>query len=198
MSKKNEEIRRLLITVLRGQQISWSALECRASQVILFGSRAAGVAGVDSDWDLLCVGEGTSVHNRNIDLVWVSPMQLSTDRWLGSELASHVAVYGQWLVGEDSWSHCVSISPEAVHHKRQSILFQLSELKRLWSSIIPGWRAKHLRRLRRDVQRLHCLIEKRAVPPTRMLDDLWGKSGMPPEELEFLLAEVLRIDSTTQ
>jgi hypothetical protein len=198
MSQNRENICRLLSRALRGQPMSWSALECRASQVVLFGSRAAGIAGIDSDWDLLCVGEGTSVHNGKIDLVWLSPMQLATDRWLGSELASHVAVYGQWLVGEDSWSHRVSISPEAVHHKRQSILFQLSELKRLWSSIVPGFRAKHLRRFRRDVQRLHCLIEKRAVPPTRMLDDLWDQSGMPPEELECLLKETLRIAPTIQ
>lgn len=92
-----------------------------------------------------------SVHNKKIDLIWISPAQLKTDRWLGSELASHVAAYGHWLVGEDSWSHRTSISPEAVHHKRLSVLFQLSELKRLWPGIIPGWRAKHLLRLRRDV-----------------------------------------------
>jgi hypothetical protein len=198
MSQNLGDIRRLLVRALRRQRISWSALEDHASQVILFGSRAAGIAGIDSDWDLLCVGEGTCVHNGKIDLIWIPPIELATERWLGSELASHVAAYGLWLVGEDSWSHLASISPEAVHHKRQLILCQLSELKRLWSNIIPGWRAKHLRRIRRNVQRLHFLVGKRAVPPTPMLDDLWEQSGMPLEELEFLLNEMLRIAPTTK
>lgn len=196
MSQETEYMRRLLIEALHGHQMAWSALECRASQIVLFGSRAAGVARIDSDWDLLCIGDGRSVYNDKIDLVWISAMQLATDRWLGSELASHVAVYGQWLVGKDSWSHRVSIAPETIRHKCQSILLQLFQLRRLWSNIVPGWRAKHLRRLRRDVQRLHYLIAKRAVPPTRILDDLWNQSGMPLEELEFLLKEALR--STNQ
>ena len=193
MSQKGEEIDPSLIRALHEQQLSWSELGSRASQVILFGSRAAGVARTDSDWDLLCVGEGTSIHNRVIDIVWISPAQLTTARWLGSELASHVAAYGQWLIGKDSWSHLVRLSPEAIHHKRQSILSQLSELKRLWPRLAPGLRAKHLRRLRRGVQRLQCLSEDRAVPPTRMLDDLWDQSGLPPEEPELLWKEALRI-----
>ena len=197
MSQDLEEIRPLLVRALRRQQISWSALEDRASQVILFGSRAAGVAGRDSDWDLLCIGEGTSLHNGRLDVVWIPPEQLATEACARLRIAaSLVATYGIWLVGEDSWSHLVRISPEAVHHKRQLILCQLSELRRLWSSIIPAGARSISRHIRRNVQRLHFLIEKRAVPPTRVLDDLWNQSGTPPEELESLWEETLRVVPT--
>src|SRR5262245_1971938 len=72
MNPNSKEFRHLLVRALSGQPISWSTLERRASQVILFGSRAVGVARIDSDWDLLCVGEGMSIHNEKIDLNWIS------------------------------------------------------------------------------------------------------------------------------
>src|SRR6516162_4429065 len=93
--------------------LTWAALAKRASQIILFGSRAAGVAGHDSDWDLLLVGEGHAVRSRELDIVWIRPAMIRSESWLGSELASHVAVYGRWLLGPDDWRYEVRISPDA-------------------------------------------------------------------------------------
>lgn len=39
---------------------SLADLRAAATEIVMFGSRAAGVARATSDWDLLCVGRGVS------------------------------------------------------------------------------------------------------------------------------------------
>jgi Nucleotidyltransferase domain len=173
---------------LRPIGLTWHSLEQKASQIILFGSRAANVAKEESDWDLLLIGEGKAVHTRYVDLVWVSPEIIRSQRWLGSELASHVAAYGHWIFGPDEWRRSVSISAAAVERKRSSIEFRFEELRKVLPSLLPAAKARHLRRLRQDIQRLALLEAGEAVPPSRYLDDAWVKQGSPPEDLQDLLA----------
>jgi Nucleotidyltransferase domain len=176
--------------VLRPAGLTWVSLERSASQVVLFGSRAADVAEEESDWDLLIVGDGKPVHTKRIDLVWIPPGAIRSERWLGSELASHVAAYGRWLLGADDWSSEAHISCTAVERKRIGVEFQLRELNGIWSSLLPAARARHITRLRRDVQRLSLLRNGEAVPPRHHLDATWMRNRSPPENLAELLTMV--------
>ena len=175
---------------LRPLGLTCDAIEQTASQVVLFGSRAAGVADENSDWDLLVVGEGRSIHARQVDLIRIPPAAVQSARWLGSELAAHVATYGRWLFGPDEWRARARVSPEAVTQKRDSVEFQLGELGRLWPFLLPAARARHLTRLRREVQRLEVMRGGHAVPPGRYLDLAWKQCSFPREDLADLMAAV--------
>jgi Polymerase beta, Nucleotidyltransferase len=77
-------------------------LECIAEEggaVWLFGSRAAGCARRDSDWDLLVLTPSTVTQDRRkcgrADIIYVALTELQT--WASSELAAHVEVYGMRL-----------------------------------------------------------------------------------------------------
>jgi hypothetical protein len=183
-------IRAELDGILRPAGLTWQSLERGASQVVLFGSRAADVAKEESDWDLLIVGAGKAVHTRRIDLVWISPERLRSARWLGYELASHVAACGRWMLGRDDWRINVRISRAAVERKRAGVEFQLEELRMIWASLLPRARARHITRLRRDVQRLALLRDGTAVPPRHHLDVAWLQHASPREDLPELLAMV--------
>ena len=175
-----EELPRTLVA----HGISLADLERQASQIVLFGSRAGGVARTDSDWDLLCIGEGVSTRSRHLDLVWIPAERIVHEAWLGSELATHVAAYGRWLAGEDTWSHRAHVSAWAAEAKRRSAQRRLGELERLWPRLLPSRRAKHLRRLRREVQRFELLRGGHAVPPSRILDEAWDSQAVAgPREL---------------
>ena len=153
---------------------SWYSEVRNATQVVLFGSRAANVAGDGSDWDILCVGNGSTRLGRRLDIVWVREEDVQSANWLGSELASHIGAYGVWLVGEDDWTGLVSISNEAVSRKEQRVRRQLQGLEKYYDRILPSLRAKHLRRVRRQVQRLQHLRRNRPVPPSPLLDEIWA------------------------
>jgi len=170
--------------VLVENGLSPDDIEERASQIVLFGSRAAGVAGPESDWDLLCIGDGESIHLSRLDLIWVSEKDLTTRKWLGSELATHIAAYGKWLLGVDSWSQKAFVSRRAKQTKRRAVLTQSQELSRLWSSLLPSRQAKQARRLRRQVQRLAYLVDGRAVPSSPLLDLAWKRHRAPTEDLK--------------
>jgi hypothetical protein len=182
-------IRATLEGVLRDAGLSWAELEDRASEVVLFGSRASGVATAESDWDLLLVGRGRSLHTDAVDLIWVPPDRLCDPQWLGSELANHVVAYGVWLHGRGWWREYVFAAPGEIKRKQAALQFQLAELRHVWLAMLPGAQARHLRRLRRGMQRLRMLRSGLTVPPTAFLDQSWRKSGSPPEELELLLEE---------
>lgn len=190
MSRDLNTIRAEVDSVLRPVGLTWESVEQEASQVVLFGSRAADVAREDSDWDLLIVGNGKSVHTQRVDLVWISPAVIRSEHWLGSELASHVAAYGRWLLGSEDWRGKVHISLAAIKRKQTGVEFQLKELNRIWSSLLPHARARHLTRLRRDVQRLSLLRNGDPVPPSRHLDVVWMRDHSPREDIAELMAMV--------
>jgi hypothetical protein len=183
--------------VVRPAGLTLAALDRSASQIVLFGSRAADAARESSDWDLLLVGEGNSLRTHEADIIWISPAIINSEQWLGSELASHVVHYGRWLWGADDWRHRACISPDAVRRKQAGVQFQLAELNKVWSSLFPGARARHIRRLRRDVQRFHLLSVGIAVPPTPHLDAMWMQCQSPQEDLEALCAAVRKISCSS-
>lgn len=160
--------------------LSWDWLLDRCEQVILFGSRAANVHGPDADYDLLCVMRPNRaldlLQSRitvGIDLLWISPERLQQAEWLGSELAQHIARYGRWLHGENTWGHAVFPSEQAVLKKSEQIKERIEALVPRWERLLPSYRRKYSRLVRRDLQRLHLLTIGEAVPPTPLLDREW-------------------------
>jgi nucleotidyltransferase-like protein len=156
--------------------LPWAVLARRAQEIVLFGSRSQGVAGPDSDWDLLCVGEGSTSRVGSVHLVWVPSTEMFTRKWLGSELAGHIAAYGVWLVGTSHWQNQVFVSATALAHKQRIVKARLAALDRYQHDLAPARRAYYGLRIRRDVQRLMILRAGRPVPASPLLDRAWTTS----------------------
>jgi hypothetical protein len=152
--------------------ISYRELKAAADEIVLFGSRAAGEARRSSDWDLLCVGPSKTQLNATIDMVWLIPQKVESAAWLGSELAGHVAKYGVWLKGRNLWERHVFRSNLAVERKTVRISEELDALTRA-ARLSPPYFLKYAALVRRDVQRLACLLKCVPVPPTAVLDRDW-------------------------
>jgi hypothetical protein len=182
-----------LAAALRGAGLSWDWLQGKTSGIVLFGSRAAGVSSAASDWDLLCLGARGSRPSGPIDLVWVDPDYLRSDRWLGSELASHVAAFGRPLTGSHAWISSVFVSPEAAARKARRVIGKLEGIEIVWSVLGSAQRAKHVRWLRLELQRWERLRSERPVPPTALLDQEWERLDGAHAEWYRHMAERLAI-----
>lgn len=145
----------------------------------LFGSRAAGCARENSDWDVLIVAPREARAGREkvgkVDLVTVADIKGTRERWLVSELSAHVAHYGQLLTGSENWMGAID-SKQAGQRKLVGVRAQIAGLARAWETLTPYHRVRWSRDLRRDIQRGIALYDQQTVPPTRVLDDLWLES----------------------
>ena len=162
--------------VLAAGGVSLADLQRTAAQIILFGSRAAGLEHAGSDWDLLVVGEGRSLVAPGLDLVRVSPHDLAGNGWLTSELAGHVARWGRWLHGAPDWIAGVIGSATAAEHKASRLSSRIGALEHAWELLPPAYRRKHHALMRRDLQRHAILVRGEPVPPSPRLDELWEAS----------------------
>jgi Nucleotidyltransferase domain len=179
---------------LASLDLSFADLERSSDQIILFGSRAAGLARSGSDWDLLVVGEGHSRHTPAIDLVWLPPQELATKAWLASELAGHVARWGDWIHGAPDWTASVTRSTAAADGKAHRVASRLAALERAWDLLPSAYRRKHHALVRRDLQRHAILARGEPVPPSPVLDDAWVAYVAPRDEL-LRLAQTARVCS---
>lgn len=152
---------------------SWENLRQSSEEIVLFGSRAAGVAHERSDWDILCVGHGHTRRTAQIDLIWVTPEERCSRAWLEGELAGHVGRWGQWLVGEPSWRESAIPGPAACEEKQRRIARRVTVWERSWALCSARLRARYALTLRRDLQRHEVLRVGQAVPPSAMLDQVW-------------------------
>jgi len=173
---------------------SWDALSRRCDQIILFGSQAAGVQREGSDLDLLCIGSGKSHLSPAVDLVFVTLTEVKGSRWLGCELAGHVAHYGIWLKGEPDWVSQVRLSSHAIERKRDKILHRLRAVEERFQYLDASYLSKYLMLIRRDLQRYECLTNGEPVPPSPKLDQRWSQVRDTRNELRHL-ADQARIDS---
>lgn len=181
MSKTREDCSDALRAVLAQAGLPWEELLRHATDVVLFGSRACGMEQDDSDWDLLCIGDGPVRPRSGIDIVWVGPRTSRSSRWLGSELAAHVVAFGRPLHGECPWMNDVTLSPQAVVRKRRRIDARMGSLDRLWESTGPAFRRKQGVLLRREIQRAGLLARDSPVPPASGLDAAWLVDAQCPD-----------------
>lgn len=145
-----------------------------AAQIILFGSRAAGCASEESDFDLLCVGDGQRVRAHKLHILWISLAAISNPKWLETEIGGHIAEYGLWLVGSRTVDAPRPASPETISLKLHKVRDRSHVLADKWTRLSSHFRAQEKLKLRRDVQRLEVLRAGDAVPPSPILDRRWG------------------------
>lgn len=195
MTKKDHESWvGLLDALLVHRGLSWKELSRNCRQIILFGSRAAGVSREGSDFDLLCIGSGSSHLGQGLDLVFIPPKERQGSRWLGGELAGHVARYGQWLMGEPDWVQRVQPSRGAIDRKAERLRRRLHAVEKNFPLLDAVYLDKHLTLIRRDLQRYETLLQGEPVPPTPLLDQAWTHIVHPQAELERL-ARAARLES---
>lgn len=198
-SRQSPRVPRELHRQLEVGGLPWAVLARRAHEIVLFGSRAQGMAGQDSDWDLLCVGEGSTSRVGSVHLVWVPSAETFTEKWLGSELAGHIAAYGVWLLGTSHWRERVFVSPIAVAHKQRLVKARLAALDRYQHDLAPARRAYYGLRIRRDVQRLLILRGGgAAVPASPLLDRAWAASMSRERWIGICQSLDLDIDAADQ
>jgi hypothetical protein len=197
--------------------LDWSLVANQSTELVVFGSQAAGLQTPFSDLDVLVVGKhgiGLQLPRlRGIDLVFRTEHEILSADWLKSELAGHIAVYGRWLQGPGQWRNKVLAARaddnEAAEAKRRRILRLAEALCNHWERLTPNFRRRNLMTLRREEQRLQLIQSGMAVPPTRLLD-MWAdnnsvhncynqhllSSGDPPKILQEMAGGSLNWFST--
>jgi predicted nucleotidyltransferase len=149
-------------------------LVSESSEIVVFGSRAVGVHNSDSDLDLLIVTpQKGRVFASGLDCVLIAPEEIDNLFWLGSELASHVAKYGNWIKGVGEWRFNVGISDRAISRKQKRISSLLRNAAQRWPRLHPVFQAKYRITIRRELQRLKLLSNRLPIPPTPLLDSEW-------------------------
>ncbi|HSZ02732.1 MAG TPA: hypothetical protein VK788_24770 [Terriglobales bacterium] len=144
-----------------------------ASEIVVFGSCAAGVDSAASDLDVMCFGEGPRIKTPALDLLWVPERLTTATDWLGSELATHVSKYGVPLRGRALWRSSAWFSPEATTRKRRRIARLIEAASLGWENLHPVFHKRYQKTIRREFQRYGCLLTQAAVPPTPVLDREW-------------------------
>ena len=174
-----------------------------ASEIVAFGSRAAGVSTDASDLDVLVIGSLSRRTKRlGLDLVRIASREISTPEWLSSELATHISMYGVWLKGSGLWRDRVSVDTRTVATKTRRLLSLIRATEIYWAQLHPSIRRKYKTTLRREFQRLDLLLGGEAIPPTPMLDGsplgasssalmLVEAEGLPQKTLNFLKHNLL-------
>lgn len=163
----------------------------RASEVIVFGSMAAGLDTLSSDIDVLCVGgQPAKAKTPALDLLVVSQETSRSSVWLQSELTSHISRYGVWIKGTPEWQERAEIGARVVEAKRRRVGAFMRCLPAKWSELEEGFRIKYAVKVRREAQRLHLLQRGVPVPPTRMLDTC---SGVAAESVYEVYESLVRL-----
>src|SRR5713101_294620 len=170
-------------------RLRYDELVSEACEVVIFGSRAAGVHKPSSDLDVLFI----TPHKRRIsaaslDCVLLFPEEVEHPFWLGSELASHVAAYGKWMKGADEGRNRVRISDRAIARKQRRVASVAENATRRWSRLHPVFHTKYVVTIRRELQRLDLLLDRVAVPPTPTLDSMWSAGQVSSAHLLELAA----------
>ncbi len=157
----------------RAQGLSPEAVKrlTSASQVVFFGSFAAGVESNSSDLDVFCVGESRAhFKTPRIEVLILPEYDLYSDVWLGSELANHIRAYGIPLTGQPEWFDRAQVSPAACERKERRINAYVRSLEFHWSNLTVKARSRYQTKLRREFQRLKLLRSGEPVPATQLLD----------------------------
>ena len=165
-----------LHNLISNSGMTYEEVVVASTEVVIFGSRAIGVHRPDSDLDVLLVNANMGRPRvAGIDFVILRPEELASSRWLGSELAAHIAEYGKWIKGCGSWRHQVHTSDRAALRKQARIVGLLMCAPKWWPKLHPVFHTKYKLTIRRELQRLDLLRKQIPVPPTRTLDSDWER-----------------------
>jgi nucleotidyltransferase-like protein len=174
-------------------QLDYNDVTSKAVEVVIFGSRAAGVHRASSDLDVLLITRSKQhIKVAGLDCIILGPEEVTNSFWLGSELASHIAQYGCWIKGNLEWRHQVNISDRAIARKQRRVVSLMRNATQRWSRLHPVFHKRYAVTIRRELQRLDLLLNRVAIPPTPTLDKLWCKGGIPATRLAGLAPEDYR------
>jgi len=173
----------LVQSAIEREGLCWEAIWEAADEVFVFGSTACGLSNATSDVDVLCVGRGKRRQSSRLELIWIPAERVLTDRWLGSDLANHVARFGICLKGTPAWTSRVFVSPASRALKESQIRAAVKALRHYFCQLSIPYRSKRLLLLRRNIQRLLILRQGGAIPPVPMLDDQWSRCGWSWKDL---------------
>lgn len=155
-----------------------------AIDVVVFGSRAAGVNRPSSDIDILLVTpHKRRLRSYGLDLVLITPEEAEDSFWLGSELASHIVQFGKWIKGSGEWRNRVEISRRAIVKKEHRVGALLRNATQRWERLHPVFHRKYAITSRRELQRLDLLLKGAPIPPTATLDLSWESRQFTPDDL---------------
>lgn len=188
MDSQSELLLRTLQNRLAQAGLDWVQLSHTTYELVVFGSRAAGVNRRQSDLDVLLVGSKARVKRAGLDLVGMSRAEIESAEWLGSELASHVANYGLWIIGSGKWREGVRISLNAADRKERHLLSLARSVDRSWSELHPAFQLKYRTTVRRELQRLLLLRSAIPIPPTPILDWDWQADKISRDALLSIAA----------
>src|SRR6202789_1940735 len=181
MAKTEEKLNGFAESLIKGAGLPFEETAGGAREIVVFGSRAAGVHSPNSHLDLLYVSStpGRRLKRAGLDLLWLTPKLVEGPEWRGSELAGHIAAHGRWLQGVSNWKAEVFSSPAAVEKKRRQLQDRIRGLDANWNSLAMPYRRRLFTLVRRDLQRLELLEEGRPIPPTPLLDGVWQNIDDP-------------------
>jgi predicted nucleotidyltransferase len=184
------------LTEILNERLSWASSQAKrciaeATEIVIFGSMSAGLERPNSDMDVLCVCNSDYKHKtETLDLIAIPKTAVTAQRWLQSELATHVAEYGRWLEGTPQWRGNARIGFSAIEEKRRRIAAFMKSLPMSWRRLEEGFRVKYSIKLRRETQRLILLERGIAIPPTMFLDHFWAHISKSPYEVCDRLREL--------
>ncbi|PLX47885.1 MAG: hypothetical protein C0613_13235 [Desulfobulbaceae bacterium] len=145
---------------------SFNPCEENSIEVVLFGSYAYGCEHVQSDVDILFVGDKKRKASKYFDFIWIKPERLNSKTWLSSELAIHIANYGIWLKGEGTWRNQVFFSKAASTRKKQRIFERLTHIYLQKDSLSLAKKKLFIQKIILNILRLQNLNNKIPNPPT--------------------------------
>jgi len=138
----------------------------KSSQVVIFGSFAYGCENNKSDIDILFVGDGKKKGYKGLDFIWFKPQRISSNSWLGSELATHIAAYGIWAKGDNHWKDLVFFSKAAIKRKKERIYDRLLHILLKKDDLSLQSKYELTQKVLLNCHRLKMLYDKEPIPPT--------------------------------
>ena len=172
---------------LRSVRIDPDVFLGHCSEIIIFGSRSAGVHSEESDLDVLCITQQKQrIKNRRLDCICLQYEDLGRERWFGSELLCHIRKYGIWLTGEGKWRDMIRISNRAIADKERRIVALWRNIEFAFYHLRPAFKRRYQTTFRRELQRLRLLQAEIPIPPTPVLDEKWRSNHVLCEELASL------------
>lgn len=145
--------------------------------LILFGSRACGLAGDCSDYDVVIIADSVQRPQRVVasafDVALVPGEQRALDDWWQTELGLHVARFGIALSGPRLTPSSLQFEPAAAR-KRDRVTARLVSLARSWHHLSDAHRRRYVAWLGYDLERFVMLSSDRPVPPTRVVAQEWA------------------------
>lgn len=141
--------------------------------LVLVGSRAAGLARPDSDWDVLALVDRNTFgptpsewHGEVCQLMACDP---SFPYWLATDLAGHALCYGLWLLGGPTWTRRDLNHEAAAQRALRQFNEATEQLAKRWDRFIPAYRSKYARRAAQQLERLRHHHNREPIPPTALL-----------------------------